>query len=112
MKKLIYSIFSLLLFVPAVSVFGAEPEELQSVNLTKNQITQVVKDIRDWFAGIVVAVGVFMLLYAAILFLTAGGNPETLKKAKNALIYGLIGVGVAVIAYGVFGLVNSFLAGR
>ena len=50
-------------------------------------------------------------LYAAFLFLTAGGSPEKLKKAKDMLIYTIVAISVAIIAFGLPRIVGNFLAG-
>ncbi len=51
------------------------------------------------FSGVVFAVAVLMLLWAAFLFITQGGNEEKVKTARNYLIYALIGLAIATLAF-------------
>lgn len=113
MKKILFSIFSsALLLTPALFALGQQSGgefKTQGVTLTRGSIETLMGNIRDWFSGIVGAIAVMMIIYSGFLFLTAGGNPEKIGKAKSSLMYGLIGVGVALLAYGIFALVRSFL---
>jgi hypothetical protein len=61
--------------------------------------------------GFLIVVVVLMLMISAYMFVTAGGNPEQVTKAKNFLIYALIGLAVAVLARGLVGLVLTMLWG-
>lgn len=79
------------------------------VDLTRTGITTLIGTLRDWFAGILAVLAVITLLYSAFLFMTAGGDETKTTAAKTVLWYGLVGVGVVILAYGVFTLVTSFL---
>ncbi len=79
------------------------------VALNKDKITSILDTFATWFSGIIGILGILVMLYAAFLYMTAGGDEEKIGSAKRTLIYGLVGVGIAIIAFGVFGLVTSFL---
>lgn len=79
------------------------------VTLDRSGITALLTTLRDWFAGILGILAVITLLYAAFLFMTAGGDETKRTNAKTVLWYGLIGAGVVILAYGVFTMVASFL---
>jgi len=93
-------------FLPLIALAQGETPQ---VRLDKNAISNILENFRDWVSGIVFILGMLMMLYAAFLFMTAGGDEEKTGKAKKTLTWGLVGVGVAMIAYGVFELVGSFL---
>ena len=42
--------------------------------------------------------------------MTAAGDEEKIGKAKRTFIYGLVGIGIAILAFGIWELVASFLA--
>ncbi len=79
---------------------------------TPGQITGIIQDILNWVGGIVLTIGLIMLLWAAILFLTAGTSETTHTKAKNVLIYAIIGIAVAVLAYSVKPFLEYILRNR
>lgn len=62
-------------------------------------ITQV------WVAFTIVAVICFVI--AGILFLTSAGDPEKIKNARNAFLWGVVGVIVGVVAYTIVALVRG-----
>ena len=53
----------------------------------------------NWVAWFVGLMAVLMGLYAGILFITAGGNAETVTKARNILLYAIVGIAVAILAF-------------
>ena len=48
--------------------------------------------------GILAAVAVLMIVIAGLSFVSAEGDPQKVAKARNTIIYALIGLVVAVIA--------------
>ena len=50
-------------------------------------------------------------IYAAYLYLTSSGDPEKTKTARNTLIYTAVAAALAIIAYGIPKIVDSFLGG-
>jgi len=69
----------------------------------------LVMKIVTWFSGFVLLMAVLFILVAAWTFLTAGGNPESVAKARQMLIYALIGIAVAVLAWGMKDFVVNVL---
>lgn len=114
MKKivslLVLTVSLALVSAPAL-VLAYDPGEPEyGVNLTAEQIKEdVLPGIRNWVAGIVGILGVIMILWGAISYMTAGGDEEKVGKAKKTIVYGIIGIAIAILAYGVFALVESFL---
>lgn len=52
------------------------------------------------------ALALFMIVLAGFNYVNARGQPEAVEKAKNRLMYALIGLVLAASAYGI---VNVFL---
>jgi len=116
MKKLIIGLVSLamvlgLFFVPLLASAQTitvtlvpsptEPPELNPIELLRTIIT--------WIFGFLIVVVVLMVLISAYLFVTAGGNPEQVGKARNWLVYALIGLAIGVLARGLVALVLQIL---
>jgi len=74
-----------------------------------DQLDALISKIVNWFSGFVLVVAVLFILVAAWTFLTAGGNPDNIAKARQMLIYALIGIAVAVLAWGMEPLIRSIL---
>ena len=74
-------------------------------------VLDLVKTAADWFSFFIFIFAILAILYAAFLFLTAGGNEETSKKARSVLIYGLIGIAVALLATSAVDFVKATVGG-
>lgn len=57
--------------------------------------------ITDWLFTFLLIFAVVMFIYAAYLYLFSGGAEESTAKAKNYLVYGVIGVAVGMLAKGI-----------
>ncbi|MFH1392731.1 MAG: pilin [bacterium] len=75
----------------------------------KEEITNLVITITNWFAGIVFAIAVIMIIYGGVLYITAAGSEDQTKKAQSLLTYAVIGIAVALLAFGAQALISSFL---
>lgn len=51
-----------------------------------------------------------LFIVAGLLFLTAGGDPAKVANARNAFLYGVVGVIVAILAYSVVRIVTYLVA--
>lgn len=60
---------------------------------------------------IVVGLSVVMFIVAGFMFITAQGEPGKIKLAREAVIWGAVGVGIALLSTTIPWLVNSFLGG-
>lgn len=61
-------------------------------------IIRLINNVLNWSASVLFVIAAIMLIYAAIRFLTSGGNEESVKTAKSALLYAIVGIAVGVIA--------------
>ena len=49
------------------------------------------------------------LVVSGILFLTAQGDPQKIQIAKQALLYGIIGVIVGIVAYSIVNIISNVI---
>jgi hypothetical protein len=56
-------------------------------------------------------VAVIYIIMAAFNFVTAAGDPEKVTKARNFVLYALIGVLVAFAAKGLINLISKIATG-
>ena len=73
------------------------------------EISDLVQRILNWVGGIVMTISLIVLLWAAILFLTAGASETAHSKAKNVLIYAIVGIAVAILAFSVQPFLTTIL---
>jgi len=74
-----------------------------------SDVVLLIQAIAKWFQVIVLAIAVIMIIYAGFTWMTAGGDDEKLKTARQTLIYALVGIGVVVIAYGLVALMTNLV---
>lgn len=74
-------------------------------------VMQVLDRIVDWLFTILLIIAVIWLILAAYYFVTAQGDPDRISKARNMVLYALIGVLVAFAARGLVLLVEKIVGG-
>lgn len=122
MKKILYAIaaWSTVVFPAAVL---AQTGEIPNTNLPKFESTvlsgnagQVVVNliarVANILAAVVLAVAVLMILVSAWNFITAQGDTEKLGTARRTLVYALVGVAVAFLAFTLPTLVGNFIGNK
>ncbi|MBU4204627.1 pilin [Patescibacteria group bacterium] len=104
MKKILFilSALSIILILPEMVFAASVPEPSGGLDLTN-----VIKGIASAMWKIFGLVAIVMFVVSGISFLTAQGEPEKLKKAKDSFIWGVAGVVVAILAYSIVAMVSS-----
>ncbi|MDO8466986.1 MAG: hypothetical protein Q7S83_02485 [bacterium] len=59
---------------------------------------KLISDVSGWATGLLIALSVLFVIYAAFLYLTAGGDPKNVENAKNIIIYAVIAIVIALMA--------------
>ena len=92
------SILTTLFLFCTSRVFAALPVETDQPNSFSDLEIIIANIIRSVVAlgGIAVFV---MLVAGGLTYLTSGGNPETVQKAKSTLTYAVIGIALFVLAW-------------
>lgn len=100
-----------LLALPALAqIGGTQPPTISpKTNVTVEGILKIVVVVANVMLAFIGVIAVIMILTGAFYYVTGGSNEETLKKGKNLIIYGLIGVAIAVLAFAIVSLVQNFL---
>ena len=75
------------------------------------EVDDIMTNIIKYMYGFIIVVVVLMAMVSAYMFVTAGGNPEQVTKARNWLMYALIGLAIAVLARGIVTLVLTMIYG-
>jgi len=72
-------------------------------------LLSTIDTIGTWFFWIVLSIAFIMLLWGAIMFITAGGSGEQTESAQQTLIYALVGVAVAYFSQLLVDMVSHLL---
>ena len=100
------SVLGLTVVMPFIALAQAPTvPQLESVG----GVTSFLDRIVNYLFGIFLVVAVIMIIYAAFLYLTAAGNEDKLKSAKNTIIYAIIAIVVAVVARSLVALVRNII---
>lgn len=66
-------------------------------DVPRASIMDIVRNFMKWLLIIVGIMGVIGFAIAGILYFTAAGDEERVKQAKNAMIYSIVGIIVAML---------------
>jgi len=105
MKKVLISILLLSAVLLPVAMVSAQGAAIPQVN-SLDELFDAIKNAAVGILGIIVFIA---FIYAAFLFLTAGGSAEKLGLARTAFIWGVVGVVVGVLAWSMFEIVKTMI---
>ncbi len=137
MQKFILIFACAVLFMPAVA-FGAiacggagnppcsplgtvmDTETIGTVNhnqttgqdtiFTSGKFVDTIISLVSWFSWFIAVAAVVMGLYSGWLFITARDNAQQITAAQKTMLYAVIGIGVAIIAFGIIAITKSLLS--
>ncbi len=76
------------------------------------EVINTVNKFLGWlFTALIVLSGVFIIL-AAFYYLTAGGEEEKIKKAKDRLIYAVVAIAIGLVATSVKYIVGALILNK
>lgn len=115
-KNLFASVLvAFVLCIPVLSL--AQNKNTPATNTPSATITNPIIGVSDVSSFIrVILVGIvkigipivaLAIIYSGFLFVTARGNPESLKKAKSAFLYTVIGAAILLGSWAIAQLISS-----
>ncbi|KPJ55219.1 hypothetical protein AMJ47_01820 [Parcubacteria bacterium DG_72] len=103
MKKVLTSAATIsLLAIPALAL-------AQGAAAPYVDIFTALATLIDYLFWLLLIVAVVFLIIAAFTFITASGDPTRVEKARNFVLYALIGIAVAVAAKGLVALIQTIM---
>lgn len=90
-------------------VFALEGEEVLTNPLGKNvdSFEKLIEIIATIAAKVGIPIAAIFIIYSGLLFVTARGNEEQLKKAKKTLTWALIGTAILLGAWVIADIINT-----
>lgn len=106
LSQLLFAGFGILL--PG-TVLAQAPAALPETVTTIAGLYAIVCSGINWFFSFIMVLAVFAILFAALRFMTAGGQPEGVASARRYFAYALVGLVVAFMARGLVLTTSDFL---
>ncbi|MBQ7802662.1 hypothetical protein IJ380_02265 [Candidatus Saccharibacteria bacterium] len=98
--------------IPASAAPGAVSNGLNSLQNEFGNTTNadtVVKSVINTILYVVGILAVVMIIMGGIQYTTSAGDQAKVTKAKNTILYGIVGLVIAVLAYAIVNFVLSKL---
>ncbi len=96
----------------AESAAGRATTGMNSVNGgAEDQLFPAIQGILNAVFTIIGVVSVIMIILGGISYATSQGDPGKVKKGKDTILYGIIGLVVALLAFAIVNFVLGALGG-
>jgi len=110
MKKItLSSIIAVITALPALALAQMEQIAPGGPGGTVGSLQQIIHAIENAVGLVFGALAVIMFVFAGVRFLTAGGEPEKVQQARSAVLWGVAGVVVGIIAFSIIAIVGSVI---
>ena len=94
-------------YIPAILFFT--PFFALAIGKDIFYVIGLVEDILTWLVPLLIGVAVVVFLWGVVKYITAGGDEEKIKKGRDTMIWGIVGLFVMVAVWGlVWILLNTF----
>ena len=107
MKKIILTLILAGSLVLPVLFVNAQQQPVAEI--PELSVVQTLETIANWIFYILLFVAAIFIVIAGVSFVTAQGDPEKFKKAKDTVLYAVVGIVVALLSRGIVALVNTVL---
>ena len=95
---------------PDIGVF-CNPFTEGPSGITITTISEAIIVVTLYLLSIIGLVALLFIVFAGIKYMTSAGDEEKMKSAKNAFYSAVLGLTVALMAYGILSVINSILNG-
>ena len=97
------------LFVPGYEALASTADTIQSglapVNNGDPALETRFKDVINIMLFIIGAIAVIMIIYGGIRYTTSAGDSSHVKAAKDTILYAVVGLVVAILAFAIVNFV-------
>lgn len=87
-----------------------ELKDAAGCNTTK-KVDEVINSVLNVVLSFVGIIAVCVMIYGGFLYMTSNGDSGKAQKAKNVILYGLVGMVVALLAYAIIVFVSKGIGG-
>ena len=117
MKTKVFALFLIIIIggILFINIAAAIPGAPPTPTVEKQNIGQlfdILLGALSWVYAIFFVIAAFFILFAAFTYLTAKGDPEKVKGARDQIIYAVIAIVVALLAFSIDKIVAAFISGQ
>jgi len=88
-----------LLFMGASSALAASMESLPNpIGPANMTLLDLIIKVLQVLLGVVSILAVSMFIWGGLVILTSGGNPDRVKKAKDTLVWAVLGLAIIILS--------------
>ena len=92
-------------------IHGIAAETFSECNLPEDDsLFPTVSNVINIFTGVLGLLAVVVTIYGGMQYLLATGDASKVKKAKDTIMYGIIGLVIAILAFAIVNFVVSIVA--
>lgn len=84
-------------------------EQASGEDRASADIDTTFRDVVNFLLYLIGAIAVIMLIFGGFRYVTSGGDGSAITSAKNTILYAVIGLAVAIIAYAIVNFVITAL---
>jgi len=95
-KKILFSIAVLALALPATALAQVNVDQVDPYT---GDFAGLINTVISWVLGVVVLLAVGLIIWGGVQMMTARGDSEKFSQAQNVVIYAIIGLIVAFVAW-------------
>lgn len=89
---------------------GSSASTLAECNIENdNSLIPTILNIIQVTIGVLALVAVIVIIFAGVQYTTSAGDTGKVKKAKDSILYGIIGLVIAILAFAIVNFVLSSL---
>ena len=111
-KNLGFQIFSAAFLTAPMTAFAQwSTSNYSGTGLAGTSITTLIVNAMNWLLYILGFAAIIGFVISGILYLTAYGEQSQIDKAKNAMLYSIVGILLALIGFIVVRAISGFLGG-
>ncbi|MBZ9578046.1 hypothetical protein KJA13_03380 [Patescibacteria group bacterium] len=99
-------ILTSLLSIPVLALAQAQPGPITAPGWLTYDVVDTLDSVTNYLFGFLLVIAAIAIIIAAYFFVTAAGDPDKTKRARDFVMYAVIGVLVAFLAKGLVMLVS------
>lgn len=110
-RQAVFGLALSFLLVPVVASAQWEEGGPTNSNLPAGSLSDIIQNLMQWLLYVVGFLAVVGFVISGILYLTSAGDDDKIETAKNAMIYSIIGVIVAILGLVIIQAASGLLTG-